>query len=244
MAICASYFIVCIITLACNCYLLWIRNDNNQTIFQPVAIIIGINSITYQNYCMALILIFIAIYLRIHAINLHLSELCNQTSDIEIIVELLIIRKLVDKLCDIIENVKMMFAINTVIYITHFAFLLIFSVFSTFSYFMRIDSTENDLIFNFISLSWIFYYSPIFIFAIVVPCWIKSEGKKTSILFQKILITQRRKDNIYGKVHLATLQLNHRRPLMSCGLFVIDWKLLMTIIGSIFSYLIILMQFE
>lgn len=202
----------------------------------------GLNGYLYQNYNMTFVIILYLIYLRLRSINEHLDTLYIKI-DKEITDGLCIVRKLIEKLCDIIENVKFIFAINTIFYFTHFTFFLIMLFFALISYIFRSDATDIDFAFCIVLLSWVFYYSPTFFFGILFACLIKREVQKTFFLITKLFLIQR-DINVHENVKLTLMQLNHRCPLISCGMFDIDWRLLMSITGTVFSYLIILAQFD
>lgn len=102
------------------------------------------------------------------------------------------------------------------------------------------DSTSSDIFYLFMSLLYNLIETISVLCIFLCSHFIKVEIKKFVSKFQKIKIDSKTiKTN-----HLSNLQFGHQDITLSCGLFDINWKFLFAVISSIFSYIIILVQFD
>lgn len=69
---------------------------------------------------------------------------------------------------------------------------------------------------------------------------LNKESKHSSVILAAL------KGAAYGRqtLQIGSQQCYHRRPEMSCGLFVVSWKFLFATVSRTFSYLLILIQFD
>lgn len=200
---------------------------------------------SHLSFCIGYMLLLSAIYSRLNAVNECLKQqmLMNHQShqmNIEIIKKVTI---MYEKLCDITELYNVCFAFNIIINFVQFTFFVIFNLFATYHYLTSPDSQYQELIFNLISFGWVLYYawSPIWI--LIFSSWIKTQGNETGALFHK-LMNVKNDIKLMNTFHITTMQLNHRQMNISCGLFEVDWQYLFGFIGTVFSYLIIMIQFD
>lgn len=200
---------------------------------------------SHLSFCIGYMLLLCAIYSRLNAVNECLKQqmAMNHQShqmNIEIIKKVTL---MYEKLCDITELYNVCFAFNIIIYFAQFTFIVIFNLFAMYHYFTSSDSQYQELIFNLISFGWVLYYawSPIWI--LIFSSWIKTQGIETGALFHKLMNV---KNNIklMNTFNITTMQLNHRQLSISCGLFQVDFQYLFGFIGTVFSYLIIMIQFD
>ena len=207
----------------------------------------GINSITYFNYeSICLVTIFI-IYFRLNQVKKFLSfEFGNQNnfSEENLLKALRSVADVVDKLCDAVESIKFCHTINFVDYILHYLMLAILSIYGGSSYFFRQNSTKHDQIFSLLALTWTALYTPFIIFLFLISNMIKGITKSIENTIQSILNKTNLDLKTRKTAQLLFLQLHHRRPLISCGIFVVDWYLLFHLLGIGCSYLVIITQFE
>lgn len=77
------------------------------------------------------------------------------------------------------------------------------------------------------------------VFILPAASWVGSEARKMKSLINA-------KTNIGSAKYLNDfcLQLEHVKPEVNCGLFAVNWNLLFVFVATVFSYLIILVQFE
>lgn len=76
---------------------------------------------------------------------------------------------------------------------------------------------------------------------ITVSSWIQAEGNDTKALVHSLTPQNLKAAKAFN---LLCMQLNHKNPEISCGIFIIDWSYLFIFISTLFSYFIILVQFE
>ncbi|XP_053659883.1 uncharacterized protein LOC128708927 [Anopheles marshallii] len=80
----------------------------------------------------------------------------------------------------------------------------------------------------------------------IVACFgnaLKQQGKITSQLIDKA-INSTNNAELIEMLRMFLMQLGHRSPLITCGLFPFDWTLIFSILSTAATYIIILLQFE
>lgn len=220
-----------------------IEMENNVDVVEELLSIL--NFAAQLSFCIGYMLLLSAIYARLIAVNECLKQQMlvqhqSHQMDLEVIKKVTIIY---EKLCDITELYNVCFAFNIMIYFVQFTFFVIFNLFAIYHYLTSSESHYHELIFNFISFGWVLYYawSPIWI--LIYSSWIKTQGNETGALFHK-LMNVKNDIKLMNTFHITTMQLNHRQLNISCGLFEVDWQYLFGFIGTVFSYLIIMIQFD
>lgn len=214
---------------------------------ETVGILFAINAVAYQNFVMINMITIYLIYLRFSEIIDFLKTIeknLEETETQEILKSLKTCAELIDKVCDVLESIKLCYVINTVTYILHFSFFTVFTIYAIISYLVRKTSTEYDWIYTLLTLTWDVYYSPFVIWVVLMSNWIKNAGRRIERRCQMILHKSRHDVKIYKTTELILMQLEHRRPLISCGVFVIDWYFLFYMMELCLSYLVIIVQFE
>lgn len=203
---------------------------------EPLSAALAVFSIAaYLNYQISHMLIVSTIYKRFQHIN---SIIENSPLDYLLMKK---IGKLFNKLSDTQDLVNSCYAINLLNYFFQFFVYNIFFFFGLFHYLTSPDAAFTELIFNIISGFYLVYFFWFGAWMITVSSWIKSEGCKMKILIHSQSMTTSKDLKAFANI---CLQLNHQKPVISCGLFIVDWSFLFIFVGSLFSYLIILVQFE
>lgn len=210
------------------------------------AILFPINALAAQNNSLAYMLTIYSIYHQLSLLNEFLRILASDElkSDRDIDIEMRLVARIVDKLCDILETLKIVFSVSNIIYVFFFAMYFILVMYSAISYFIQDKATQADLSYSCFGIVWGLYYSPFIIWSFVVSSLIVREGRKIESSFQKILFKNRIDLKIYRRVELLSLQLEHRHPDIDWGMYKIDWKFLSYLIGLCCSYIVIIVQFE
>ncbi|XP_035919763.1 uncharacterized protein LOC118517590 [Anopheles stephensi] len=72
---------------------------------------------------------------------------------------------------------------------------------------------------------------------------LKQQGKITAQLIDKA-INSTNNAEIIEMLRMFLMQLGHRSPMITCGLFPFDWTLIFSILSTAATYIIILLQFE
>lgn len=208
----------------------------------------AINIITYLTYSVGYMLLLYLIYSRLCLINKFVRKIADndcEKNEAKIVDDLKRARILIDTVCDYLEVVKKCYTISNIVNIIQYSFFAILGIYGLISYFAQPNSIISDLAYSLLTIVWIAYYTPFVAWVFVVANLIIKEGKRTEVLVQRIMCKKQRKHSkIHKKVQIILMQLHHRRPVIECGVFIIDWKFLFYTLGVCFSYLVIIIQFE
>lgn len=207
--------------------------------------LISLNISSYMNYVIFYIVVLFATYSRMAAINKCLRKQTflvnsNTLEHCEIVRMMAILH---DKVCSTAKLINVCFALNLINYLIYFVFFVILFSFGIYHYLDTPNAPIKQLFINFITLQWILYYAIGLVWIILIASWIKSEGKMTVKLFHQLTISNN-DVKLLKTIQLSTMQIKHRQPEISAGLFKIDLELTALIIGAVFSYTIILVQFN
>lgn len=204
-----------------------------------------INYFSYMALNVSYVLMALAVYSRLRRINLNLQQHIKDfvTVNDEICRLINMTARLYDTICDITELINSYFSFNMLLNCLQYTFVIIFFSFGIFHHFVDENSNNNQLLYAFVTFSWVLYFSMSVMFIITISSWIKNKSELTVQLFHNITILRNHK-SVIRNVELATLQISHRKPLISCELFNIDWTLTLSILGTTISYVVILIQFN
>lgn len=245
-----SWFLVSTLILV-FCSFAFNNEAENATNLTPLTlstiIILSVNSVTYQSFVIVQMLIIYLVYLRLVAIDdfLKQPEANGKVLNTEIILnKVKIAAILVDKICDALEAIKVCYTMNNIYYILSYSFYTIFFVYGVASYCFAINSSRMELTFTLMSLVWNTYYAPFIIWLFVFGNRITKAGKNIEDQLQIILVRNFKETAVCKKTTLVFMQISHRRPIITCGIFNIDWYFLFCVIGICFSYVVIIVQFE
>lgn len=189
---------------------------------------------SYAVLCMSSLL---AVNNRLRLINRVLtSESMNFVLDIKQFLTLH------DKLCDTVTLINRCFSITFLLNISECVFHCIYLVFNLYTISAH-ESTVQEMIFLISGCIYVVPESVFVLFIIIFSSVLKTETNRTFLLLHDSRFSS--SDADISKFHrIASLQLDHRKPFITCGLFVIDWVLLFAIVAAIFSFLVILIQFD
>lgn len=217
---------------------------NNTAMMDEIltGILVSVNVSSYMNYVAFYIVLLFATYSRMAAINecLRKQKFIMPSKHCDIVREMAILH---DKVCRIAELINECFAFNLINFLLYFVFDLILFSFGVYNHSSTPNAPIEQVIMNIITLQWIVYYFVGVFWTIVIASWIKSEGKMTVQLLHELTI-HNNDVKLLSAVQLSTMQIVHRQPTISVGLFNIDFELTTLMIGAVFSYTIILVQFE
>jgi 7tm Chemosensory receptor len=202
------------------------------------------NSLAYQSYTIIYMIIIYLIYSRLSFITDFLKTMKYDSKKDHVLKELKVVADLIDEVCDALKSIKFCYTINTVIYTLHYSFYTILSIYGVISFLLRRNASEFDRKYVLLNLTWNAFYAPFAIWVFLMSNWIKKSGKIIEIEIHRVLSKVRHDEKIHKKAQLIFMQLYHRRPIISCGVFTIDWYFLFHLIGLSFSYLVIIIQFE
>ena len=216
--------------------------DNNE--IRGIFFILTV--LLFQNNAIVYMITLYIIYTRLSLICGFLEKLStnHETSFEEVVGKLKSIAKFVDRISDTLDLMKVCYTIRISVHVVHFTFNTVLSVYGFISYFLKSQSTYMDFAFGCITLQWEIYYAPFFIWVFIFSNLIQRKGKRISMKMLQVLSKKNRSRTINKRTRLINMQLHHRRILIECGVFVVDWKLFSLVVSSALSYLLIIVQFE
>lgn len=211
-------------------------------------LLFGFHILCIQHYFIGYMLIIYVIYFRMKLIRKFLEKLGNERERLSVeqmITNLKSVMIFIDRIGDTIESVKFGYTINAVAYVAYFSFFTILTVHGFLSYFFQPNSTDLDLVYSILSSCWEIYYSPVFIWIFFFANQLRKECMKIQVSTQKLFFkTHQQELKVHKIAEFFLMQLHHRLPIISCGVFSIYWNFLFYLIATFFSYLIIIIQFE
>ncbi|XP_049534790.1 uncharacterized protein LOC125950650 [Anopheles darlingi] len=146
-----------------------------------------------------------------------------------------------DQICDLADKGSFYYGVQIMVSIAgSFVFLL----FYTFAFTLVVRSVlPFDSVFYAGSLlSYVLFSYNIFITAFLGNA-LKQQGKLTAKLIDRA-INSTNNTEITEMLRLFLMQLGHRSPIITCGLFPFDLTLIFSILSTAATYIIILLQFE
>lgn len=231
-----GYFGVLLLTMTCD----QILSDNflPTAKMEPTEGIFGLLNIAATlSYQITHMLVILAIQVRINYVNQVMEK--NELN----LEEIKCIRKIHFLLCDTMSSVNTCYTLNLLNFFFQFTFFSIFFSFSIFHYLTMENSTFTELIFIIIQFG---YFQFFFWFC----GWIIiHSGLLTTEVERMESLVQSKEFFAYNKkamkhFEMLNSQLWHSKLFVSSGLFKVDWTFLFAFIGTVFSYTIILIQFD
>lgn len=216
--------------------------SNNDQVDNLSSFMYVYGAISYLSYCIMHMLVTSLIYTRLAMVNECLKMSIN-SKDTDHLMIVRKIRILHMKMVETVELYNFCFTFNTIFYNMQFMFFLIINLFRLFHFFTSSTFLIEDLNMMILTYTFNFYYFSGVLWLVLFSSWIESEGNYTLILLQTFTLSYNDSKTLQA-VKLAKLQMSHKKVVISCGLFEINWNFLTTMIGSIISYLIILIQFN
>jgi 7tm Chemosensory receptor len=147
-----------------------------------------------------------------------------------------------DKFCTTINLINRCFLVEFLFTLQTIIFHFIIQLYIFFSIFSNVNNLKKiDLIICFTTLVYVLVETVLPFCFFISSCFINKKVKNslTAILNMKTSDLK-----LSQSKEIAALCFEHQRPEISCGIFKIDWKLLFAMITCVFSYLIILVQFD
>lgn len=205
--------------------------------------------ISYHNFNAVYMSIIFAAFSQLKATREFLgdSQKKLRISDEKTTIENLnVVAVFVDQICEELEAISFCYLINTVLLLLQVSSIVVLGSYGYVSYFIRSNPKEMDLIYGFSTCMWALCLMPFLVWQFLVSHWIKKEGDMIEVILINYTANENFKWNqkVFKKTQLMNLQLQHRRPIISCGGFVIDWSLMFGLITAGFSYFVIIIQFE
>ena len=192
---------------------------------------------TYMQFSLSFMTLLLCTYLQISSLNKFLSSNFRGISFCNIIKKSSIIY---DKICDICENLSIFFLIHNIFFVAGFEIFTIFFFYSVFVYYRTPSSA--GLIYVLAAFLWFSFCAPYLLWVATLSSWIELEACKTFSLIQ-LLKKQSRNVNIVKRSNNFSLLFFHRKPKIVAGGIVLNWKGFFIILGTIFSFTVITIQF-
>lgn len=204
------------------------------------SLIIFFNLLMYTQFCSTMMVMLACSYCMLRRLNRQLEEnLVNPTC----VLSPKLVKstaRMYNKLCDTYEAISLFYFVNFMLYLLAFTYFAIYACYSAYI-FLR-NPNLDILLFMLTSLWWLFFYSPCVLWMITFSSWIQQESHRTVDIMELMMrpTTDLRTDR---DVQLFSLMVSHRAPNISSGLFVLDWKMFFKMLGGIFSFSVIAIQF-
>lgn len=148
--------------------------------------------------------------------------------------------RLYDKLCDVFEATSTYYLFNNLQLLLAFNYFNVFFYYSVYIYI----TLPNFIMLNFVltCLMWCLLYTPGIFWMMRFSSRIRAEGCKTANLVQKLANREKNRSSLRCSQGYALL-IAHRQLKITCGLYELNWKSFFAILGNIFSFSIIIIQF-
>ncbi|XP_055548435.1 putative gustatory receptor 28a [Wyeomyia smithii] len=145
-----------------------------------------------------------------------------------------------DQLCDLTDTVNFCYSGQVMIAVAGSFVFLLFFLFGVVLFVKR-----NDPILDFpaTTVMWSLFYFVNVILVVLMGSFLSRTGKITGNLIDQAIISSKNAEGT-EMLHLFLMQLGHRSPELTCGLFPFDWTLVYSMVASSTTYLLILIQFE
>ncbi|XP_053690862.1 putative gustatory receptor 28a [Sabethes cyaneus] len=145
-----------------------------------------------------------------------------------------------DQLCDLTDTVNFCYSGQIMIAVAGSFVFLLFFLFGVVLFIKR-----NDAILDFptSTVMWSVFYAVNVMLVVFMGSFLSREGKITINLIDQAIISSKNAE-VTEMLHLFLMQLGHRSPALTCGLFPFDWTLVYSMMASSTTYLLILIQFE
>lgn len=148
---------------------------------------------------------------------------------------------LYDSLCDLHDSISTFYMLTNLIFLMGFAAYHVIFFYSLYVY-LKNPSIEQQVYLLAVAM-WCFFHTPCMVWIMTFSSWIESEACKTAELTQLLANQDELLEETLRSSFIMTLQTNHRKPKIKCGLFDLNFKMLFTTIAGIFSFSIISIQF-
>lgn len=189
----------------------------------------------YLNYQVTHMLLVASLYWRLKLVNRVLRQrlLCSQLVQR--------VGRLQTSIVDTLQLVNCCYTANVLNYAFQFVIFTVFFVFGLLDLCVSPRVTAQAFAFSVIQGFFFLFFLWFGLWLVTASSWIKSEGSETrSVIHSKSIVNPKS----LRAANVLCLQLEHSRPIVSCGLFALDWTFLFTFISAVFSYIIILLQFD
>lgn len=192
--------------------------------------------VSYLSYQLCHMMLVYSIYKRMQLLNRVL--IVENLNRIETALK---IGRIQIKIAETVDLLNRTFVPNFLNYFCQFINFCLFYFFGIYHFLTSPDATFTEMVFNVIASFYWIYFFWFGAFMVTVSAWINAESAEFRMLLHNVTRTTTRAKKVLNNIRL---QLHHIDPAISCGLFRVDLPYLFIFVSSLFSYLVILVQFE
>lgn len=194
----------------------------------------------YLQLCTSFMMILACAFYQLSALNNHLKKCISNPTELDVSDIIRNTSIMYDKLCDVFDSISAFYMLSILMFILGSTYFIVFFWYLLYA-FLAVSS--NDLgYFLTTTILWCLYYLPCILGMNMYSSWIESEGLRTVDLLLLLAYKDAKLKSLKSSI-VTTLQAAHRRPKITCGLYELNWKALFAMMGSIFSFSIITIQF-
>jgi 7tm Chemosensory receptor len=146
-----------------------------------------------------------------------------------------------NKICDAYEDISKFYSIFCMLLVLMSTFFNVFN-FYTFYVLLKVGGYKL-MFFAATSFLWAICYLPPIVCIIAYSNGLQKQSVVTGNLITKLMSCKGSNKDV-KQSKLFELLVAHRRPKISCGMFDLDWKFCFSVIGCVFSFSIIVIQFS
>lgn len=201
-------------------------------------IIISSTQWIFVHVCLALMLLLLTAYYIMSAVIKDLEKAIDGEFDSNIIQRT---STLYLKLCDVFACISQIFFVMNLLIASCFIYCNIIVFYTLFVYYK--NQTERMQIYATTTPIFAEILTPCVFFVYIVSSKIISQAHESAELIQKIAMKNKNVSDAKKAFNFALL-VAHRQPVITTGLYQLNWKSLFMLFGSIFSYTIIIIQFH
>ncbi|CRK87322.1 CLUMA_CG001124, isoform A [Clunio marinus] len=158
----------------------------------------------------------------------------------ELIEDILIAKQIINMICENLDNIGSIYGISIWSAYSYSCFYLIIISFGIIHYFIS-PIAKNFTRFLTTASLWLITFS-LLLLCFAISNSIKRETRGIEEKVFRIQYKVKRSPKVIKFAQLLSLQLHHRPPQISYGVFIMDWTFLLTTVDMIFGYLIIILQ--
>ncbi|XP_063708730.1 putative gustatory receptor 28b [Culicoides brevitarsis] len=186
---------------------------------------------------------------RFHVLNVVLEKRTNsqvmkkQTSE-ELENSIIKISILHNEVSEILELGNRLFSVQMIPFFTTFMCYLIFVAFQ--GYLLFFDYNTEDLIKTLMNVLWLVWLIVLVVIIVHNASKILELSEDMAIKVHNTInqLDPRNYCSVVRRMRYFVQQIQHRKPVVSCGLFVIDYSLLLGMSSAFITFIVILIQFE
>lgn len=144
------------------------------------------------------------------------------------------------KICDVFKQISQVCAFSLVPYFAAFVYYNLLFFYGVFVY--QMNPSCKLFYFTLLTFVWISLYAPTVLCLYAASSKVLTDSKFAINIVQQI-IAQTKDPVLLKRCNILELLFAHHRPRFSCLFYDLHWKTFLAMLGSIFSYSVILVQF-